>query len=154
MAAIWFLAQYVNKLRQRQNGRRFAGDVFICVFLKENLGISLKISLRFVPEVWINKITGLVQIMAWRRLGDKPLSGPMMVCLPTYICVTRLQYVNGWPILSKLEILLNDSTCKLVDCNSLWPGHPIWWYKSWSTLVQVITCHLNVSKQIPEQMLT
>ena len=33
--------------------------------------------------------------MAWRRPGDKPLSKPMMVSLPTYICVTRPQWVNA-----------------------------------------------------------
>ena len=38
----------------------------------------------------------LVQIMAWRRPGDKPLSGPMMVRLPTHICVTRPQWVNSF----------------------------------------------------------
>ena len=44
----------------------------------------------------------LVQIMAWRRPGDKPLSGPMMVKLPTHICVTRPQWVNAlnFPILA------------------------------------------------------
>ena len=31
--------------------------------------------------------------MAWRRSGDKPLSEPMMVRLPTHICVTRPQWV-------------------------------------------------------------
>ena len=34
--------------------------------------------------------------MAWRRLGDKPLSEPMMVSLPTHICVTRPQCVKEW----------------------------------------------------------
>ena len=29
--------------------------------------------------------------MAWRRLGDKPLSDPLMVSLTTHICVTRPQ---------------------------------------------------------------
>ena len=33
--------------------------------------------------------------MAWRRSGDKPLSEPMMVSLPTHICVTRPQWVNS-----------------------------------------------------------
>ena len=33
--------------------------------------------------------------MAWRRPGDKPLSEPMMVRLPTHICVTRPQWVNN-----------------------------------------------------------
>ena len=32
--------------------------------------------------------------MAWRRPGDKPLSGPIMVRLPTHICVTRPQWVK------------------------------------------------------------
>ena len=32
--------------------------------------------------------------MAWRRPGDKPLSEPMMVNLPTHICVSRPQWVN------------------------------------------------------------
>ena len=31
--------------------------------------------------------------MAWRRPGDKPLFEPMMVSLPTHICVTRPQWV-------------------------------------------------------------
>ena len=33
----------------------------------------------------INNIAALVQIMAWRRPGDKPLSAPMMVNLLTHI---------------------------------------------------------------------
>ena len=37
-------------------------------------------------------------IMTWRRPGDKPLSEPMMVWLPTHICVTRPQWVNICPI--------------------------------------------------------
>ena len=32
--------------------------------------------------------------MAWRRLGDKPVSEPIMVRLSTHICVTRPQCVN------------------------------------------------------------
>ena len=32
--------------------------------------------------------------MAWRRPGDKPLPEPMVVSWPTYICVTRPQWVN------------------------------------------------------------
>ena len=43
----------------------------------------------------INIIPALVQIMAWRRPGDKPLSEPMMVSLLTHICVTRPQWVNS-----------------------------------------------------------
>ena len=40
----------------------------------------MKISLKFVAQGPIN-IPALVQIMAWRRLGDKPLSELMMAYL-------------------------------------------------------------------------
>ena len=70
--------QGVNTLRSRQNGRHFPDDIFKCIFLNENMLISIKISLKFVPKGPINIIPALVQIMAWRRSGDKPLSGPMM----------------------------------------------------------------------------
>ena len=67
-----------NSLRPRQNRRHFADDVFKCNFMNENVWIPIKISLKFVPEGPINNISALVQIMAWRRIGDKPLSEPMM----------------------------------------------------------------------------
>ena len=63
-------------------------------FLNQNVWISLKISLKFVPKLYINHIPALVQIMAWRRSGDKPLSEPMIVILLTHICVTRPKWVR------------------------------------------------------------
>ena len=84
----------LNTLRPRQNCHHFADDIFECIFLNENVRISLKISLNFVPTVQINNIPALVLIMAWRRPGDKPLSEPMMVCLLKQICVTRPQWVK------------------------------------------------------------
>ena len=80
-----------NTLRPRQNGRRVADDTFKRIFLNENVRISIKTSLKFVPKGPINNNPALVQIMAWRRSGDKPLSEPVMVRLPTHICVTRPQ---------------------------------------------------------------
>ena len=103
----------VNTLRTRQNGRHFVDDIFKCIFLNENVWTSLKISLKFVPNIWINNIPALVQIMAWRRPGDKPLSEPMMVRLPMHICVTQ------WV---KFGIL--NPTCLFGD--SLAPGVIVW----------------------------
>ena len=74
-----------NTLRPRQNGRRFADDTFKRIFLNENVRISIKISLNCVSKGPINNNPALVQIMAWRRPGDKPLSEPMMVSLLTHI---------------------------------------------------------------------
>ena len=76
------------------NRRPFADDIFKCIFLNENELILPKILLRFVPKVRINNIPALVQIMAWRRPGDKPLSEPMMISLLMHICVTRPQWVK------------------------------------------------------------
>ena len=45
-------------------------------------------------KVQFNNIPALVQIMAWRRPGDKPLSEPIMISLLTHICVIRPQWVK------------------------------------------------------------
>ena len=83
---------YLNTLRPRQNGRHFTDDTFKSIFLNENARILIEISLKFVPKGPINNNPALVQIMAWRHPGDKPLSEPMMVSVPTHICITRPQW--------------------------------------------------------------
>ena len=84
----------VNPLRPRQDGRLFLDDIFKCIFFNENVQVLITISLTFVPKAPINNIPALVQIMDWRRPGDKPLSEPMMVSLLMHICVTRPQWVK------------------------------------------------------------
>ena len=54
----------------------------------------MNISLKYIPRVPNNNIPTLLQIMAWRRPDDKPLSEPMMVNLLTHTCVIRPQWVN------------------------------------------------------------
>ena len=80
---------YINTLRSRKHGRHFADDTFKRIFLNENVRISTNNSLNIVPKGSINNIPAVVQIMAWRRPGDKPLSEPMMVWSLTHICVAR-----------------------------------------------------------------
>ena len=107
------LPSHLNTLRLRQNGRHFADDVFKCIFLNENVWILLQISLKFIPKCPIKNIPSLVQIMAWRRPGDKSLSEPMMVSLLTHICVARPQWVimfknwntNSWICLQDLIMI-------------------------------------------------
>ena len=84
----------INTLRPRQNGRHYPDDIFKCNFLNENVWISIKIWLKFVPGGPNNNFPALVQIMAWRRPGDRPLPELMMVSLLTHICITRPQWVN------------------------------------------------------------
>ena len=85
-------SKIVNTLRPRKNGRHFPDDIFKCIFFNENVWISIKSSLKFVPKVLVNNIPALVLTMAWRRPGDKPLSEPMLASLLTHICVTRPQW--------------------------------------------------------------
>ena len=61
----------------------FPDDIFKCIFLNENVWILIKISLNFFPKVRISNIPALVQIMAWRWLGNKPLSETAIV----YWCI-------------------------------------------------------------------
>ena len=74
-----------NTLKRRQYGRHFPDDILKFTLLNENISISLKIPLWFVPKGPINNIPSLVQIKAWHRPGDKPLSEPNMVRVPTHI---------------------------------------------------------------------
>ena len=93
----WILSYYAgfNTLRPRQNGRHFSDDIFKRIFFNENIRILIKISLKFVPRGPINNIPAMVQIMAWHRPSDKPLSEPMMVRLPTHICVSRPRWFDS-----------------------------------------------------------
>ena len=68
----------INSDLPGQNGRHFADNTFKRISLNENVRDAIKISLKVVPRGPINNIPALVQIMAWRRPGDKPLSEPML----------------------------------------------------------------------------
>ena len=69
----------------------FQTTFFQYILLNENVWISIKIWLMFVPNDTISNIPALVQIMAWRRPVDKELSEPMMIRLSTHKCVTSPQ---------------------------------------------------------------
>ena len=53
-------------------------DIFKCIFMNEMLCISIRISLKFVPKGPIDNKSALIQVMAWRQTGDKPLPEPML----------------------------------------------------------------------------
>ena len=130
-----------NTLRPRQNGRYFADDIFKCIILNKNAWIALKISLKFVPSVRIKNISALVQIMVWRRPGDKPLSEPMMVSLLTHICVTRPQWVNVFCRMHRLSIVHPCMTSHIGladDVHIIAPPHEmVGWYAKLYHLVVI-----------------
>ena len=55
-----------------------ADDIFMCIFMNGKFCILIRISPKFVPKVLIYNMPALVQVMDWRRTGDKPLSEPML----------------------------------------------------------------------------
>ena len=63
--------QHFNKFRPRQDCCDLADNIFKCIF---NFIWS---STEAVPKGAIDNIPALVQIMAWRGPGDKPLSEPI-----------------------------------------------------------------------------
>ena len=85
----------VTTLMLGQNGRHFPDDIFSNAFSwMKKLWISVIISLKFVPKGPINNIPALVQIMAWRQAGDKPLPEPEPSLL-THVCLNGLCTTAG-----------------------------------------------------------
>ena len=60
-----------------QNGCHFVDNILKHI-LNENVRILIKISLKFVSKGPNENKSALVQVMAWRRTGDKPLPEPML----------------------------------------------------------------------------
>ena len=113
-----FTSAMLNTLMPRQNGRHFADDIFWPIFLYENYCILTQISLKFVPTRPNNNKLPLHAILAWHRMGDKPLSGPIISWwLLTHIHVTRPRWVKitPWWYLRRDEVF----TCFVVS--RFWP---------------------------------
>ena len=117
-----------NTLRPRQHGSHFPDDIFKWIFLNENVWILIKISLKFVPRGPISNIPALVQIMAWRRPGDTPLSEPMAVSLLMHIYVTRPQWVTQEP-----ELYLWTMEAQITWLP--FRGKMFWLFHSWNILL-------------------
>ena len=80
-------------------GRAKMADIFQTTFLKAFYWMKMyKSRLRFHGSLFLG-VPALVQIITWRRAGNKPLSEPMMICLLTHICVTRPQWVKDGDVL-------------------------------------------------------
>ena len=88
--------------------------------------ISIKISPRFVPKGPIDNIAAFVQIMAWRRPGEKPLSEPMRshideIRWPPFCKLFFSKFVSldeKFCILSSLTICFHVSIGQLANIGS------------------------------------
>ena len=129
---MWMSWAIINTLSDpRQDERHFADDIFTCIFFNENCCILIKFSLKYARKGPIDNNPPLVQIMAWRRSDDKPLSEPIMISLPTHICVTRPQWVKVWELsgpqlsLATFKTYKRRTTCR--------PDKKSWWLSSFSS---------------------
>ena len=111
-------AEWVNTLRPRQDGRHSADNIFICIFFNEYCCILIEFPLKYVRKGPIDNNPALVQIMAWRRSGDKPLSEPMVISLPTHICVTQPQWVNSDYPATGLQVFAVVLLHHKMDCHA------------------------------------
>ena len=166
---VWFSA--LITLRPKQNGRHSADDTYKRIFVNENVRISIEFSLTCVPKGPINSIPALVQIMAWCRSGDKPLSEPMMVSLLTHIYVTRPQWViqnsswgTHWKIAlrwmsqnftnKKWTLVKVMAWCHLATSHYLspcWPISMLPYRNTWVNLIEKIK--IKVKVKVIEKML-
>ena len=73
-----YFTMEVNSSTPGQNGRQFTEDIFKCICLNENVSILIQISLRFIPKGPVDNKWALVQVVAWRQTGAKPLPEPML----------------------------------------------------------------------------
>ena len=107
---------FVNTLRARQNGRRFPDDILKWIFLNENVWISIRITLKFIPKILIHN---------WPS-SDKLLSEPMMVNFTdaymrqsasmSYLfshcrlgcngCIDKLEQHANWSLSSCVKIMI------------------------------------------------
>ena len=94
----------VNTLRPRQDGRHFPNDIFKCIFLNENVHISIRISLKFVPRGPVNKIPALVHylnqswLVYWRiyaSLGLNELNSFVCFAIGRFQAPVTLQWCHN-----------------------------------------------------------
>ena len=98
IALICLFTERVLTHRVLKKWRIFCRRYFEMHFLKENLYISLEMSLKFVLGSQIDNISSLVQVMAWRQFGDKPLPESMMTP-----CSNTHTYLGGHNELNRLS---------------------------------------------------
>ena len=89
-ATISFLYLYESEnnkfetLSPEQKGFHFTDDV--CIFCSVKCCILIRMSLKFVPNCPFSNNPALVQLITWRRSGDKPLFESMVALFIDSYC--------------------------------------------------------------------
>ena len=82
VTSLWLLVvlnpAFSTHLPLDKNGHHCTDDIFIHIFLNENVRIFIKFSLKFDGKSPIGHKSALAQVMACRLFGAKPLPEPML----------------------------------------------------------------------------
>ena len=108
-----------NTLRLWRNGH-FVDDIFKRIFFITNVWVLIKMSLKLVSKGPINNIPALVQIMAWRRPGAKPLPEPMMASF-----LMHMRH-SAWMSYIILFHTKNDSQMSSAKMRAIFPATMCW----------------------------
>ena len=93
MISVYIL--HLNHLPLNTMAAILADDIFKWIFMNEKFCILISISLKFVPKGPIENKSALVQVMVWRRIGDKPLPEPKLTQITdAYMRHYRGRWVN------------------------------------------------------------
>ena len=112
----------INSSPPGQNGRYFPNDIFRCILMNEKFCIL--ISLKFVPKGTIDNIQALVWIMAWRLIGNKPLSEPMLTRLTDiYAALGGEELSRGRWVKYMIPNIAGPSTQHLLKHNMFTSNH-------------------------------
>ena len=86
----------LNKLRPRQNGRHFADDNSKCIFLNENVYISIKISMIFFSygSNWQHSIIGSDNGLAPNRRQAIIWTNDGLCCRRIYVLIGLSELIN------------------------------------------------------------
>ena len=76
--------------------RDVADNIFKCMFINVKLCIFIQISLKFVPQGHIDNESALVQVMACRLTGIKPLTEQMLTWFTDTHTVYPKKYAHGF----------------------------------------------------------
>ena len=106
-----------NSSPSEKSGHLFADNIFRCILTNDKLCILIKISLKFVPKGPIDNNQALVQIMAWRQIGDKPLSEPMLTRFTDTYMVPKGRWDNSQAISHWLNSSMRHLWCLLTGEN-------------------------------------
>ena len=123
----------IMTLELRQNGHRFADNIFKLNFLWWKLFLFIQIWQKFNPQGSINNNPSLVQVMAWHWPGDKPMMASSNESI-SYVGLWKYMqwYMDHWKYIrnNKWNYMCTKQALNWGGWGGycLLEGLKIWWY--------------------------